>query len=56
MTKHSECLRNAEYETPAQLEDLIRGFADECNTTRPHQSLGCATPSAWCFSGITEAA
>ena len=55
-TLESECLRNAEYETPAQLEDLIRGFADECNTTRPHQSLGYATPSTWYFSGIAEAA
>ena len=55
-TLESECLRNAEYETPAQLEDLIRGFADECNTTRPHHSQGCATPSEWCFSGRREAA
>lgn len=55
-TLKSECLRNAEYETPAQLEDMIRGSADECNTTRPHQSLGYATPSMWYFSGIAEAA
>ena len=55
-TLKSECLRNAECETPAQLEDMIRGFVDEYNTTRPHQSLGCATPSTWYFSGIAEAA
>jgi putative transposase len=55
-TLKSECLRNPEYETPVQLEDMIRGFVDEYNTTRPHQSLGYATPSTWYFSSIAEAA
>ena len=36
----SECLRNAEYETPAQLEDTIRGLVDERDSKRPHHSLG----------------
>ena len=52
----SGCLRNAEYETPTQLEDIIRGFVDEYNTTRPHRSLGYATPSTWYFNGMAEAA
>ena len=55
-TLKSECLRNAEYETPAQLESIIRGFVDEYNGSRPHQSLGYATPSSWYFTGIAEAA
>ncbi len=55
-TLKSVRLRNAEYETPAQLEDMIRGFVDEYNTTRPHQSLGYATPSTWYSGGIAEAA
>lgn len=53
-TLKSECLRNAGYETPAQLEDMIRGFVGEYNTTRPHQSLGYATPSTWYSGGIAE--
>lgn len=55
-TLKSECLKNAEHETPAQLEDMIRGFVDERDTTRPHQSLGYATPSTWYLGGIAEAA
>ena len=55
-TLKSECLRNEEYETPAQLEGIIRRFVDEYNSRRPHQSLGYATPSSWYFSGIAEAA
>lgn len=55
-TPGSECLRNAEYETPAQLEDMIRGFVDEYDTTRPRQSLGHATLSTWYLGGIAEAA
>jgi putative transposase len=35
-TLKSECPGNAEYETPAQLEGIIRRFVDEYNTTRPH--------------------
>ena len=55
-TLESECLRNAEYETPAQLEDIIHGFVEEHDSKRPHQPLGFATPPSWCFSGIAEAA
>ena len=55
-TLKNERLRNAEYETPAQLEGMIRGFVGEYNTTRPHQSLGYATPSTWYSGGIAEAA
>ena len=55
-TLKSECLRNAEYETPAQLEETIRRFVEEYNSTRPHQSLGYDTPSSWYFSGIAQAA
>lgn len=55
-TPRSECLRNAEHETPAWLEDMIQGFVDEYDTTRPHQSLGHATPSTWYLGGIAEAA
>jgi putative transposase len=45
-TLKSECLRNAEYETPVQLEEIIRGFVDEHDSKRPYQSLGYATPSS----------
>ncbi|MCH3947256.1 MAG: IS3 family transposase [Olsenella sp.] len=55
-TLKSECLRNEEYDTPAQLGDIIRRFVDEYNESRPHQSLGYETPSSWYFSGIAEAA
>lgn len=43
-TLKSECLRNAEYETPAQFEDIIRGFVDECSTTRPPPVAGLRDP------------
>jgi putative transposase len=55
-TLKSECPGNEEYETPAQLEDIIRRFVDECNESRPYQSLSYETPSSWYFSGIAEAA
>lgn len=35
---------------------MIRGFVDEYNSRRPHQSLGYETPSSWYFGGIAEAA
>lgn len=55
-TLKSECLRNEEYETPAQLEAIIRRFVDDYNSARPHQSLDYDTPSSWYFTGIEEAA
>ena len=55
-TLKSECLRNAEYETPAQLGAIIRRFVDEYNGSRPHQPLGYETPSSWYFGGIAQAA
>lgn len=42
----SECPGNAEYETPAQLESIIRKFVDDYNGSRPHQSLGYETPAS----------
>ena len=55
-TLKSECLRNEEYETPAQLEAIIRRFVDDYNGSRPHQSLDYDTPASWYFTGIAEAA
>ena len=55
-TLKSECLRTAEYSTPAELERLISGFVTYYNDRRIHQSLDYETPSSWYFTGITTKA
>lgn len=55
-TLKSERLRNAEYETPAQLEGMIRGFIGEYSTTRPHPVAGLRDPVNVDSGGIAEAA
>ena len=55
-TLKSECLRNEEYETPAQLRAIIGRFVERYNNERVHQGLGYETPADWYFSGIAEAA
>ena len=55
-TLKSECLRTAEYSTPAELERLISGFVSYYNDKRIHQSLGYETPSSWYFTGINTKA
>ena len=55
-TLKSECLRNSEYETPAQLRAIIGDFVERYNGGRVHQALGYQTPSDWYFSGVAEAA
>lgn len=52
----SECLRNSEYETPAQLGTTIGAFVERYNDGREHQALGHQTPAEWHCSGVAEAA
>ena len=40
----TECLRISEYETPAQLRQLIAGYVERYNDTRPHQSFDYDMP------------
>lgn len=51
-TPKSECLRNEEYETPAQLGAIIGRFVERYNDVRIHQALGYDTPASWYFSGL----
>ena len=46
-TLKSECLRNSEYSTPAQLCRLIAGFVDYYNHERIHKSIEYETPADW---------
>ena len=55
-TLKTECLRLAEYSTPAQLRRLIGEFVEQYNERRLHESLGYETPAEWYRSGIAEAA
>ena len=55
-TLKSECLRNEEYETPAQLEAIIGRFVERYNHVRIHQALGYDTPASWYYSGLGAAA
>lgn len=51
----TECLRISEYETPAQLRQLIAGYVEQYNRVRPHQSLDYDTPASWYYSGLMAA-
>ena len=55
-TLKSECLRNEEYETPAQLRAIIGRFVERYNNERVHQGLGYETPADWYLGGLAEAA
>jgi hypothetical protein len=55
-TPRPECPRSAECETPAQLESIMRGFVDDYNGSRPHQSPGYETPPSRYFGGMAQAA
>ena len=55
-TLKSECLRQEEYSTPAELRAIIAKFVTWYNERRIHQSLGYDTPAEWYRSGICEAA
>ena len=55
-TLKSECLRQEEYSTPAELRAIIAKFVTWYNEKRIHQSLGYDTPAEWYRSGICEAA
>lgn len=55
-TLKSECLRQEEYSTPAELRAIIAKFVTWYNEKRIHQSLGYDTPAEWYGSGICEAA
>lgn len=51
----SECPRIDEYGTPAELMRLISDYVDQCNSARPHQSLGYDTLDEWHHSGLMAA-
>ncbi len=51
----SEWLRTDEYPTPLELRRLVARYVDQCNSARPHESLGYETPESWCHSGLMAA-
>lgn len=55
-TLKSECLRQTEYTTPAELRAIIDAFVEWYNERRIHQSLNYETPAKWYGSAILEAA